>query len=75
MRDHHNGERLGAVEVAQKGHDLLAVAAVEVAGRLVGEQDARVIDEGAGNGGPLHFAARQLIWPMADSVRKTDAVE
>ena len=48
---------------------------VEVAGRLVGEQDARPVDQGPGDGGPLHLAAGQLARPVLEPMAEADAVE
>ena len=55
--------------------DLAAGLGVEVAGRLVGEQDARPVDEGAGDGGALHLAAGQLARPVVQPAAEADAVE
>ena len=41
-------------------HDLLGHLRVEVAGRLVGQQQHRLVDEGARDGHALLLAARQL---------------
>ena len=48
------------VEGAQQLHGLVGGAAVEVAGRLVGEQQRGVIDQRAGDGHPLPLSAGQL---------------
>ena len=40
--------------------------AVEGAGRLVEDQDRRVLEQGAGDGDPLLLAARQLQPALAD---------
>ena len=47
-------------EVAQQRDDLIPGLAVEVASRLVGQDDARVIGERPGDGNPLLLAAREL---------------
>src|SRR6266498_5962453 len=42
----HQEDRLpGRVQLLEQAHDLLARGRVEVAGRLIGQQDARVVDE------------------------------
>ena len=43
-------------------HDLAPVAVIEVAGRLVGQQQARIVDQGAGDGDALLLPAGQLGW-------------
>ena len=60
VRDHH--DRLAELvdRLAQQRQHLLAGARVEVAGRLVGEQDGRARDERAGDGDALLLAAGEL---------------
>ena len=48
------------VEVGQQFHDLDRALAVEIAGRLVGEQHVGLGDDRAGDGDALLLAARQL---------------
>ena len=50
-------------------------AAVEGAGRLVGEQEARVVHERPRDGDALLLAARQLHGAMVGAVREADAAE
>ena len=54
----------GGVEALEDGHDLDAGLRVEVAGRLVGEQDRRIVDERPGDRDALTLAARQLVRPV-----------
>src|SRR5215203_6410944 len=49
-----------AVEFLEERQNLNRRAAVERASRLVGEKQARVVDEGAGDGDALLLAAREL---------------
>ena len=49
-----------AIDVEQQVDDVVAGAAVEIAGRLVGEQDRRIVGERAGDRHALLLAARQL---------------
>ena len=48
-----------AVEVLEERQGRLAVASVERAGRLVGEEDGRSVDDGAGDRHALAFAAAE----------------
>jgi hypothetical protein len=48
------------VALAQDRHHLAGGGRVEVAGGLVGEQDARAVDERAGDRDPLLLAAREV---------------
>src|SRR5262245_1524102 len=54
--DEHDGVA-GFVQALEQPHDLGAGFRVEVAGRLVGEQDRRVVDERAGDGDALTLTA------------------
>src|SRR6185503_21037559 len=49
------------VELLEELHDLLALARVQVAGRLVSEDHLRVRDHRARDGDELLLAARQLV--------------
>src|SRR5690348_9139946 len=60
--------------IEQRGN-LLARRAIELAGRLVGEQQARTIGERARDGHALRLAARQLRRAMIASMREADIVE
>jgi len=57
--DHEDGGA-GGVELADEVHDRCAVAAVEVAGRLVGQHDRRPPDERTGDRDPLSLASGEL---------------
>ncbi len=58
----HHDDRLAvvAVERLQQVEDLVAGLAIEIAGRLVAEQQRRVGDDRAGDADALFLAARQL---------------
>ena len=64
VRDQDDGVA-GLVQAGEQRHDLGAGLRVEVAGRLVGEQDRRVVHERARDGHALALAARQLVRPVA----------
>src|SRR4051795_4477193 len=49
------------MELVEEQHDLLGRGRIEVAGGLVGEQDRRLVDQGAGDGHALALAAGQLV--------------
>jgi hypothetical protein len=65
--DDQNGGT-GDVEVAEQFHDRLARRRVEVAGRLVGQQQCRAADERAGDGRALLLAAGQLVRAVVQPV-------
>jgi hypothetical protein len=74
VRHQHDGRALG-VQLVEQRADLVTGAAVEVAGRLVGEQQARRGDERAGDRRPLRLAARQLGGPVIGAVNEAHALE
>src|SRR5207244_4703994 len=55
--------------------DECRVRRVELAGRLVGEQQARAVRERRADGDPLLLAARELARPGASLLREPDALE
>ena len=69
VRDHDDGEPALAVEVREQLHDLVAARAVEVAGRLVGDEEHRVGDDGAGDRHALLLAAGEFagVWSSRPS--------
>src|SRR5713226_4835317 len=48
------------VDLAEQIHDLERQIGIEVAGRLIGEDEVRIVDERAGNRDALLLAAREL---------------
>ena len=60
---------------AQEGEDLATGAAVEVAGRLVGEDHRRPSGERAGDGDALLLAARQFARAVVQAVAEPDGVD
>ena len=60
---------------AEEQEDLLAVDAVEIAGGFVGEEDCGAVDEGAGDGAALLFAAREFRWTVAAARGETDVFQ
>src|SRR4051812_25703961 len=59
VRDHADGETRG-VQLAQQAHYRFAVGGVQVAGRLVREQDQRIAAQRAGHRDTLLLTAREL---------------
>ena len=69
------GEAEAAVEVAHQVDELGGVARVEVGGGLVGEHQGGTMDDGAGDGYALAFAAGEQVGPMAGAGGKADICE
>src|SRR5512147_2564900 len=68
---HDNGDAL-LVELMQDAHDLLARAAVEVAGGLIRDDHDRIVDEGTRNRNPLLLPARELVRLVMDAPTQPD---
>ena len=73
--DDEAGRALGPDEVAQDAQDLLGGRAIELAGRLVGEQQRRPGGQGHRERDPLLLAARQLVAERAAAIRQADPLE
>src|SRR5439155_23990416 len=72
--DHHH-RRTGPVDPVEQPHDLDAGVRVEVAGRLVGEQDQRPVDERPGHRDALLLATGQLVRVPVLLAAETDQLE
>src|SRR5437879_1849793 len=66
MGDQYDG-LAGVVQLLEQPHDLLAGGGVEVAGRLVRQQDRGVVHERPRDRHPLALPARQLVRPVRHS--------
>jgi len=75
VSDHDDGHAELGSEFAEKGEDGFAGGGVEVASGFVGEKNLRVIDEGAGDGNALLFAAGEFGGAMAEAVREANALK
>src|SRR4029453_7207224 len=70
--DHHHRLAEVGLQLAQQTEDLLGVARVKIAGRLIGDDEGGIGDDGAGNGDPLLLAARQRARVMVEAVGEAD---
>ena len=75
VRDHDDRLAVLAVERLQQVEDLVARLAIEVAGRLVAEQQRRVGDDGAGDADALLLAARELPRVVLRAVGEADHLQ
>src|SRR6187455_2098961 len=75
VRHQHDGGAEVPVELEHQLHDGLARGAVEVAGGLVREQDARLVREGARERHALLLAARELGGVVVTTLAQPDARE
>ena len=67
--DEHDGLAALGAEAPEHVEDLRAGRVVEVAGRLVGEEEGRPVDEGPGEGHPLLLAGGELVGAVAAPCR------
>src|SRR5436190_12538763 len=72
VRHEHDADAALDVQLLKDAHHLDAGARIEVAGRLVGEQQRRVVHERARDGDALLLPARELIRMMVDAVAEAD---
>ena len=75
VRDEHDRRPRFAVERLEQLDDARAGVAVEIAGRLVGEEDARRVGERARDGDALLLAAGELRREVIEPVAEPDARE
>ena len=73
MGDHDDQAVLG--NLLEQVHDLHGSGRVEGAGGLVGKENLRVVDEGAGNGHALHLAAGKLARALVHVLAQADALQ
>src|SRR4051812_25757289 len=64
-----------AVDPVKELHDTYARVRVEIPGWLVGDEDRRLGDEGAGDRDPLLLATRELIWKRLSLISETDELQ
>src|SRR6185503_17664288 len=62
-------------ELFEEADDVTAGLLIEVSGRLVGEDDLRVVHESAGDGDALALAAGELARAMLGAIGQSDAIE
>ncbi len=75
MGNHDDGHAELGLEFTEKGENGFAGGGVEVASGFIREKDFGAIDEGAGDGDALLFAAGKLRGAMAEAVGEADAFE
>ena len=75
MGDDDDGHSVLRVEALEHVYYLLAGAAVQVSGGLVGQQDRGLLGQRPGYAHPLLLAAGQLRRPVLDPVSQADAVQ
>jgi len=63
------------MQILEQIHDHLAGPEVEIAGRFVGQKDARVADQRAGQNDSLLLSARKLTRAMLSAVSQANLIQ
>ena len=74
MRDQEDRDAALRVQPLEDAHHFDAGARVEVAGRLVGQDDRRLVDQRARDRDALLLPARQLVGMMVSALAEPDRV-
>src|SRR5437762_5476543 len=72
VRHQHDRDAALYVQLLKNAHDLDAGLRIEVAGRLVGEQQRRAVHRRAGDGDALLLTTRELVRVMTEPIAETD---
>jgi hypothetical protein len=72
VSDHDDGHAELGLQFAEKREDGFAGGGIEIARGFIGEKNFRAIDEGAGDGHALLFAAGEFGGAMAEAMREAD---
>jgi len=75
MRDEDQTLALFATGARQQLGDLACIVVVEIAGRLVSEDDRRFVGERSGDSDTLLLTAAQFRGPVTTSIAEADGVE
>ena len=73
--DHQDGLAEALVQVAQNLQHGFRILGVQVAGGLVGQQDGRVVHDGAGDGDALLLAAGERVGLVVQAVRDAEQAQ
>ena len=72
---HHDDGDAAVVQLLENSHDFDAGAAVEISGRLVGQQHFRIVDQGARDRDALLLAAGKLTRMMIFAAGQADRLK
>ena len=75
MRDQDEGHPARLMQVEKEVDDLVAVHAVEIAGRLISEDQVWPVDDAPRDGDALAFAAGQLVRQMRRACGEADGLK
>ena len=74
VRRQQHGDAQLPVELGDQRQHVGAVLGIEIAGRFVGDEQRRLMDQRAGDRGALHFAAGDLLRVVRQPMRDADAL-
>ncbi len=63
------------VQVEEQAHDVLTGLGIQIAGWFIGEENARLIDKGAGQGNALLFTPRELDRIMVQAFSQANTMQ
>src|SRR6056297_2123610 len=75
MGDQNHGQVMFRMQIIEQLYDFFGGAAIQIAGRLVGKQQPRSHDQGAGNGDTLLLPTGKLSRLMLETLRQTDRLQ
>ena len=75
MRHHNDGQLLLVVEATQKFQNVRGRFRIEVPRRFVGKKEARTGDQRSRYRRPLHFAPREFVRAVTQTMRQADKIE
>ena len=75
VRDQDDGAPVLRMQIGEEFADQGRCHRIEIAGRFVGEDEGRIVDQGAGDGDPLLFTAGEGIRPVSGAIGEADALQ
>lgn len=67
VRDEHNGTAMQAIQLLKQLHNLHPRTRIDIAGRLIGEDQRRTVDERLCDSHALLLASRELVRSVLDA--------
>jgi hypothetical protein len=71
VRNHYDGASL-AMQLAQQAQDDFFIDCVQISSGFIGQNDLRIVDQGAGDANPLLFSAGELSGQVPGAVFQAD---
>jgi len=71
----HHDRGASVIGIAEELENVRALTVIEIPGRLVGEEDGRIVDQGSGNGDPLLLPAGESGRQRAPLVEQAESAQ